>query len=131
MKQQRIFLAIPLILALAVSSGCSTMAGVGAVVTKSTYVKQNIPLQEPPKAINFPDTEWHVVSEKNIDEFMAKIEKDVGDTVFFAITPKGYENLAIGVAEMRRYMLQQKEIINYYEKAIKGEPDKKDEKKPK
>jgi hypothetical protein len=40
-----------------------------------------------------------------------------------AITPKGYENLSVGMAELRRYVLQQKQIIAYYEKAIQGEPE--------
>ena len=37
---------------------------------------------------------------------------------FLAITPKGYENLAFGIGDLRRYVLQQKEIIIYYEKAV-------------
>ena len=39
-----------------------------------------------------------------------------------AVTPKGYENLSLGMQELRRYILQQKEIIVYYEKAITEEP---------
>jgi len=37
---------------------------------------------------------------------------------------KDYENLAINIAEMRRYLNQQKEIIIYYEKAVKPKKDK-------
>jgi hypothetical protein len=34
------------------------------------------------------------------------------------VTPKGYENLSVGMQELRRYILQQKEIIVYYETAL-------------
>jgi len=38
---------------------------------------------------------------------------------------KDYENLAINIAEIRRYSNQQKEIIVYYEKAAKPKEEKK------
>jgi hypothetical protein len=108
-------------------SNCSKAIDKEVVVEKE-YVKQNIPLQEPPRAVEFPDSEWFVVSEENLDEALAKIKEEGGSVTFMAITPKGYENLAIGVNDLRRYILQQKEIIAYYEKAITGdtkEPEKK------
>jgi hypothetical protein len=95
------------------------------IVTQTKYTKQNIQIQERPKPVDFPDTEWFVVSEENFDEAIKKIEEHGGSVTFMAITPKGYENLSIGVAELRRYILQQKEIIAYYEKAIEGPTPKK------
>tara|TARA_R110000868_G_C10571052_1_gene737761 strand:+ start:470 stop:685 length:216 start_codon:yes stop_codon:yes gene_type:complete len=62
--------------------------------------------------------EWYVVSEKNLDTFLERVKADNGEVAFMAITPKGYQNLAIGIGELRRYVLQQKEIIAYYEKAV-------------
>tara|TARA_Y100000768_G_C23919425_1_gene654087 strand:- start:202 stop:327 length:126 start_codon:yes stop_codon:yes gene_type:complete len=38
---------------------------------------------------------------------------------------KDYENLALNIADIKRYLEQQKEIIIYYEKAAKDEPDTK------
>jgi hypothetical protein len=78
--------------------------------------------------VDFPDSEWFVVSEENLDAALQRIEEEGGSITFMAITPKGYENLAIGVNDLRRYILQQKQIIAYYEKAIQGdtnEPEKK------
>lgn len=92
------------------------------VVIQKDYVKQNIPLQEPPRAVDFPDSEWFVVSEENLDAALQRIKEEGGSITFMAITPKGYENLAIGVNDLRRYILQQKEIIAYYEKALTSEP---------
>jgi hypothetical protein len=66
-----------------------------------------------------PNVDWYVVNADNIDEFLSRIESDVGEVVFIAITPKGYENLALGIADLRRYILQQQEIILYYEQQVK------------
>lgn len=85
-------------------------------------------MQEPPRPVDFPDSEWFVVSEENLDAALQRIKEEGGSITFMAITPKGYENLAIGVNDLRRYILQQKQIIAYYEKAIQGdtnEPEKK------
>jgi|TARA_B100001287_G_scaffold74045_1_gene61439 hypothetical protein len=35
---------------------------------------------------------------------------------------KDYENLALNIADIRRYLNQQEEIIVYYEKAVTEEP---------
>ena len=102
-------------------SNCSKAIDKEVVVTKD-YVRQNIPLQEPPRPVDFPDSEWFVVSEENLDAALQRIKEEGGSITFMAITPKGDENLAIGVNDLRRYILQQKQIIAYYEKAIQGDP---------
>ena len=93
------------------------------VVVQKEYVKQSIMLQQAPSPVDFPAVEWFVVNKDNLDESLKKIEAAGGSVAFMAITPKGYENLSIGMAELRRYVLQQKQIITYYEKAIQGEPE--------
>lgn len=69
-----------------------------------------------------PNVDWYVVSEGNLDDFLQRIKNENGVVAFMAISPKGYENLSIGVGELRRYILQQKQIIAYYEKAVSEEP---------
>lgn len=92
------------------------------VVLQTEYQKQNIPIQERPKAVDFPPVDWYVVTEENLEEKLAELEQKTGNKVFFAITPKGYENLAIGIAEMRRYIKQSQSIIVYYEEALTDAP---------
>jgi len=36
---------------------------------------------------------------------------------------RDYENLALNIGDLKRYIGQQKEIIVYYEKAVTKEPD--------
>jgi len=51
-----------------------------------------------------------------------------GELVFVALSMKDYENLALNIAEIKRYLEQQSEIIVYYEKAVTEELDKSKEK---
>lgn len=71
-----------------------------------------------------PDVEWFVVNEDNLEEAIERIKEAGGVAVFMAITPKGYENLSLGIADLRRYILQQKEIIAYYETQIQENTNK-------
>lgn len=68
------------------------------------------------------DVKWYVVSEKNLDEFINKFKNDNGQLAFMVISVQGYENLSFNIQELRRYILQQKSIIVYYEDAIQEPP---------
>ena len=88
------------------------------VITQTEFVEQSVPIQERPKAINFPPVDWYIITENNIDQKIAEIESATGNVVIFTITPKGYENLAIGIADMRRYIKDQQAVIGYNEEAL-------------
>lgn len=64
----------------------------------------------PVSAVTLRSVEFYVVSEKNLDEFLAK----AGNEPFFAITPKGYENLSHNVQELRRYIKESQSVILFY-----------------
>jgi hypothetical protein len=100
---------------LVLSSCTSSLRPPSQVVVQTEYIERNIPIQQRPSPVRMPNVEWYVVNNDNIDEFLERIKNDVGEVVFIAITPKGYENLSLGIAELRRFILQQKEIIIYYE----------------
>ena len=103
---------------LALSSCGLTIPRDTQVVTENNYIERTIPLQPAPQPVNMPPVEWFVVTEDNLDEFLGRIENNVGDVVFIAVTPDGYENLALGIADLRRYIGQQQSIIAYYEDAV-------------
>ena len=70
--------------------------------------------------MQFNDSYWHVVTEANFDEFIEKFKKEHGEAwVFYAVSVRSYESMALNLAELKRYIEQQKQIIVYYEEAIK------------
>ena len=71
-----------------------------------------------PKPVQLIDTRIYVVNSENLEKFIAEFKDVNGDLAFIALSVKDYENLALNIAELRRYIKQQGEIIIYYEKAV-------------
>ena len=113
-----------LLLSLILSS-CSTWDKLTRIEIKTVEVERNVPLQNRPRQLQLSDIYWYVVTEENFVEFKKRFLKENGDPlVAYVISVKDYETLAIDMAEIKRYIDQQKQIIIYYEKAIvpeKGE----------
>ena len=78
-----------------------------------------------PKPLQLNDTRVFVVTKDNYEEFVKDFKEVYGELAYVALRMKDYENLAINIAEIRRYLNQQKEIIIYYEKAVKPKEEKK------
>jgi hypothetical protein len=78
-------------------------------------VEMKIPIQHPvmPRPIDMKDPNWYVVSEKNMEEFMQRIQKETGG-VFFAMTPGDYELMAYNLQEIKRFVKETREVIIYY-----------------
>ena len=68
---------------------------------------------------------FYVVTEKNYEEFKERFKKENGEYVFYAMSVPDYENLGLDIAELRRYIEQQKVLIIYYEKAVTDEKNSK------
>ena len=97
------------------------------IVVKTIEVQKIVPIQPQPKAVDMIDVKFYVVTEENYEEFKEKFMKTNNDYVFYAVSVHDYENLAFNMAELYRYIRQQKEIMIYYEKAVKVEPQEKTE----
>lgn len=67
-----------------------------------------------PKEIDLKEPYWYVVSEANMEEFLGRVEKESGQLVFTAMTIPDYELMAYNMQELRRYILEMKEVIVYY-----------------
>jgi hypothetical protein len=95
------------------------------IITKPVEIEIFQP--ELPDAIKLERPKWYVVNRKNLEEFLNELEKIQGDSpVFFAFTPQDYEKMAYNLQEIRRYILQQKEVIIYYQRVT--QPQSWDEK---
>ena len=95
-------------------SNCSTPEEV--VVVKPQYIQRSIPIQARPAPVELTDVKWYVATEDTIDDFLEKFRTENGPVAFMAVSVQGYENIALNVEELRRYILQQKQTISYYEK---------------
>lgn len=83
--------------------------------------KTTVPTVARPKPINLTDTRLYVVNNDNLEEFLKEFEEVNGNRAFIAFSVKDYENLSLNIAELRRYIKQQGEIIIYYEEAVAPE----------
>ena len=95
------------------------------IVVQTVEVQKVIPVQPRPKPVDMTDVKFYVVTEENYEEFKEKFMKTNNDFVFYVVSVHDYENLAFNMAELYRYIRQQKEIIIYYEKAVKVKPEEK------
>ena len=113
-----------------VISGCSSWPKLTQIEVQTVEVERNIPKQNRPQPITMNTTmKWWVVTEENFKEFKEKFQKENGDPlVAYVLSVRDYETLAINMAEIKRYIEQQKQIIIYYEEAIKPR-EKKESKK--
>ena len=118
-----------LLLLTLVLSSCSSWPQLKQIEVKTVEVERRIPVQNRPQPIKMNTTmKWWVVTEENFAEFKEKFQKENGDPlVAYVLSVRDYETLALNMAEIKRYIEQQKEIIIYYEEAVK--PRKKDEAK--
>ena len=120
MELKKYLILWSLSLLLLLSSGCSLLPREKEIIVQTVEVEKQIPLQLQPKPLQFNDSYWHVVTEANFDEFIEKFKKEHGEAwVFYAVSVRSYESMALNLAELKRYIEQQKQIIIYYEEAIK------------
>ena len=97
--------------------GCSNLKEVLPLKVQTVEIKRKIPLQARPKPMQMNPMHFYVVTEANLDSFKKRFEKDNGNLVFYAIRVRDYENLALNMSELDRYLKHQKQLIVYYEKA--------------
>ena len=116
-------LVFPLMATLLLSSGCSYFKNpLKQIEIKTVEVERVIPTQNRPRPVSLNDIYFYVVTEQNFEEFKNRFVKENGDLVGYVLSVRDYETLALNMADIKRYIQQQKEIIIYYEKAVEPKP---------
>ena len=110
----KIYLVI-LITLLCISSGCSKN-----IVTPK-LIKNNINIVPHPIPVKLINVKFFIVNDDNFIKFKKDIIKKSTDFVFCGISIKNYENLSLNIQDLKRFIIQQKEIILYYEEALTKE----------
>ena len=105
-------------------TGCSTFREPEIKVV-TQIEKTTVPTVARPKPIDLVDTRVYVVTKDNYESFVKEFTAEHGELAYVVLSMKDYENLAINIADLRRYIEQQTEIIVYYEEAVKPkDPEK-------
>ncbi len=119
---------IALVAVMLALTGCGTTEKLLVKPQVVERPKLEVPQPQPVQQLPF---EWMVITRQNAEQKFAEIEAQGGVVTLFALTPQGYQNLSMNVAELRRFMQQQQAVIGamkkYYE-APAGEPAKPAEK---
>ena len=108
--------------ALIMASSCSLIP-TKQVEILSKPVERTIVQPIMPKEIDLKEPYWYVVSNKNIDEFLARVEKDQGQVVFVAMSIPDYELMAYNMQELKRYINELTGVVVYYRKVTIDKPE--------
>ena len=114
-------LATTLAVSLLFLSGCVGRPPETEIKTVVKVEKTTVPVVARPKPLSLTDTRVRVVTSDTLDQFLKEYKEQYGEVAFVVLSMKDYENLALNIADLRRYINQQTKIIVYYEKAVTEE----------
>jgi len=99
-------------------ASCSPKIPAERIVTQIEYVTPDIAIQTRPRPVTLNGINFEVVTAENLDAFITKISASEQGVAFIAMSTDEYKKLTLNVAELRRYINQQTQIIVFYEKSI-------------
>ena len=124
---------LPLLLVVA-SSGCSLIGknpytpevkAVEVVTITKPAAVYHPPL---PNRINTRPVEWRVLTPTIMDEYLTDLKEGNAPTnVYYGVSPAGYENMSINMAEIKRYIRQVLSIVTYYKELDEEEDGNEEE----
>lgn len=88
------------------------MAPPAKIITETEYVTPPKPIVPNVDPLSLRDVEFIIITPDNVEAVFA----DQKDKALFVLTPKGYEDLALNISDVRALIQQQKKIIALYEK---------------
>lgn len=105
----KIFLIISTLLLL---SACGSVK----IKQQADVVQQTVIHPTPPPQLSMRTVDWTVFNRAKLEKLLADYPDQ--EIVLFTLSAKGYENLSLNVAEMIRYVKEQKNIIIYYREIL-------------
>ena len=84
------------------------------VVTSPTTLSVAHPAA--PAPVSMLPVQFRVINQANLSAFISELaqQQSTDNVVFIALNTQDYEHLALNVADLRRYIQQQQQIIVYY-----------------
>jgi len=108
---KRIIGSLSVFVALLALSGCAP----DTLNVKEEPIKIDYAKAADPAPVQMSNVTFRVINKDNVDAFLAEMaKKQNASPVFIAISVEDYENLSLNLADLRRYIQQQKSVIIYY-----------------
>jgi hypothetical protein len=82
------------------------------VEVRTLEVEKPAPVVPTVDQLRLREVKWVIITPENAEEKFAEIKR--GEVVLFALTPEGYENIALNLSDIRALIEQQKKIIAIY-----------------
>lgn len=102
-----------------------TACGSSGITITSRPIEIDVGRTADPVAVQMLPVTFRVVTRDTLESFMAELSRTQGATpVFIAITTRDYENMALNLADLRRYIEQQQAIIVYYRQMTSRSQDR-------
>lgn len=119
-------LSMPLILASSlVLAGCSGFDVKEIFVSTEPVEKPALDLSDP-SPIRTKPVKWIVITPENYEEVFSDMKENNYDLVLFGLTDDGYKNLSLNFAEMRKYIVEQKQILKAYKQYYEPKHEEKE-----
>ena len=101
-------------------SGCSSVKDL-QIFTKEV---ERTPLNlDAPKPLSMNKLDWIIITEENYKEVFDKLRKENKSAVLFGLTDDGYETLSLNFAQVRKYIILNKNILQKYKDYYEGKKD--------
>ena len=116
-------LIAPLIVTACSRSSEKEIVTVPTVVETPKIELPQIRIVARPSPIKMKNSDIIVVTESNLEEVINRVKNTQGEFVLYAMTAQSFESLALNFEQIKQFIETQNQIILYYEKAVKKEPD--------
>ena len=116
-------LIAPLIVTACSRSSEKEIVTVPTVVETPKIELPQIRIVSRPSPIKMKNSDFIVVTESNLEEVINRVKNTQGEFVLYAMTAQSFESLALNFEQIKQFIETQNQIILYYEKAVKKEPN--------
>ena len=113
LKLDIFFLIINIIIAITIIFGFTGCSQKEVVIQREEVKKTPLNLSDPhPLKLN--DVSYVIITDKNSKDVFEQMIKDSKEPVLIGVDAKDYENLSLNLAYIRKYIIEQQQIIKSY-----------------
>ena len=105
---------------LTVTSGCSSIKELEIFTKEIKRTPLNL---DYPEALKLEGIDWIIINKDNYEQVFEKLQKGNKDIVLFGLTDDGYEQLAINFAQVRKYIILNRNVLMKYKDYYEGTED--------